>query len=196
MNKMKNKGLTLAELVITMVIASIVAMTLTVLFISEFRLREKINDEITVAREAEAAIDGVSRVLRFAIPDTVQDGFVSQTYANTLYNMYVKVGHLPSAYPTASSNSIYSINFQWFWGVGEWGFEPGILQFMIANWFTAGNFPGTGARGYNVARHLTNFSIVEDPALPDEGWFIISVTARKNDAEITLNTTIRALGEW
>ena len=187
---MNKKALTLIELIVTIVTGFIVAMAITVLFISEFRLREKMKDQIIATREAEAAIDAVSRILRFAIPSSIPEG-TDQMGNQILYGgIFVKVGHLPSAFPEASIDATYTINYTWYYNDAHAGIKAGDLRFGIANWT---GVLDDNVRFFFVAQHLTNFSIEEEPG-GDGEWFIISATAQKNEAVVTLSTTIKAIG--
>ena len=111
---MNKKALTLIELIVTIVTGFIVAMAITVLFISEFRLREKMDDQIRVAREAEAVIDHVSRVLRFSAPgsfyyDPPPDPDNAQYMA--MYYATIVGGQLDSLLPDEST---YVVRYFYF----------------------------------------------------------------------------------
>ena len=197
---MKNKGLTLAELVITMVIASIVAMTLTVLFISEFRLREQINDQITVVREAETVIDHVSRVIRFCpnLTAAFEPHRILNNSGSSYYLVWIKGGRLidsvftqdPYLYVTVYDYYPYHIYpYPVEWPNVPPGWEDQIVMFR------GGSFPNNHPSPFKhiVARYVSNFYIEEDAAMPGGEWLKVFVTARKNDAEITLETSIRRI---
>ena len=187
---MKNKGLTLAELIVTMAIAFIVAMTLTVLFISEFRLREQINDQIAVTRGARAVIDHASRVLKFASPDsfTVNQGVnpAVENYYST-YGMAIVGGQLESLFP--NTNTTYIVRYEYFHDFPGTTIADNQVVFHV---IIPQPIPQPFIPTSMIAHYITDFSIVEDTS---GDWFTVSVTTQKNNAEITLVTTVRRIGE-
>ena len=68
---MKNKGFTLTELIVTMVIGSIIILAITVQFVAEYRFRRAIEERGDSSREARIAMNHMARVLRFVVPGTI-----------------------------------------------------------------------------------------------------------------------------
>jgi len=71
---MTKKGLTLIELVITMVISSLIALALMIFFVAEYRFRVADREKIALIREANIAMHHMTRILRFARAGTIDDG--------------------------------------------------------------------------------------------------------------------------
>jgi len=69
---MKKNGITLIELITTMLIAGIIGLAIAAHFIHEYRFRAAARDRIAFSREAGIAMNHITRVLRFAIPDTIE----------------------------------------------------------------------------------------------------------------------------
>ena len=92
---MKNKGFTLTELVMALVITTLLLFITTMYFVAEYRLRSAINDKVTLVRETRIAMNHMVRILRFAQPGnivtqadqitaTIQGGAVSSIPIDTI----------------------------------------------------------------------------------------------------------------
>ena len=66
---MKNKGLTLIELAVVVVIVAIATLAITMHFVSEQRFRTNVQEKINIGKEARIAMNHMVRVLRFASED-------------------------------------------------------------------------------------------------------------------------------
>lgn len=65
---MKNRGVTLTELIIATVIGGFVILAITVQFVAQQNFITNINDQLAADNEAAIAMRNLTRVLRFAIP--------------------------------------------------------------------------------------------------------------------------------
>jgi prepilin-type N-terminal cleavage/methylation domain-containing protein len=65
---MDNRGLTLTELIVGMVISGIIFLALTCQFVAELTFRTMINDQIAATDEASIVMRHMTRVLRYAKP--------------------------------------------------------------------------------------------------------------------------------
>ena len=79
---MKEKGLSLIELIVTTVVVAIASLTIAAYFVSEYKFRRAMKQRISLSREARIAINHMTRVLRFAQPDTINDTVDNQIIAN------------------------------------------------------------------------------------------------------------------
>jgi len=87
---MRNNGFTLLELAITsMVVIPIILLGVTSLFVTEYNLRAVMQDYAAVSREAQVAMDHMTRVIRFS--DNAQ-------IAGNTVTAHLEPGHL--VYPS------------------------------------------------------------------------------------------------
>jgi len=179
---MYKKGLTLVELILTMVIALVVATSVTVLFIAEFRLRKKMDDQITVAREAQAIIDHTSRVLRFVRSET--NDFTSDISENvSIYTAVISEGHLKDLLPR---EAVYFVQYFYMHDFPDMTEMENRVSFCVMVPNIDQEIPAA-----DIGWYVKDFSIVEEAG---REWFTVSVTTQKNDSEITLTTTIKRIG--
>ncbi|MFC1576647.1 PilW family protein [Candidatus Omnitrophota bacterium] len=68
---MNNKGFSLTELVVTIVISSIVILAIAVLFWGSWHFMDMANKEIEFASESRIAMATMTKILRFAQPSTI-----------------------------------------------------------------------------------------------------------------------------
>lgn len=71
---MKNKGLTLIELVVAITISGLLVLAMTSQFVTEVIFRSTISDQIAVINDASIAIRHMTRILRYAKASTVPAG--------------------------------------------------------------------------------------------------------------------------
>lgn len=65
---MKNRGITLTELIIAVIISGFVILAITVQFVAQQNFIANINDQLSADNEAAIAVRTLTRVLRFAMP--------------------------------------------------------------------------------------------------------------------------------
>ena len=128
--KKKHNGLTLIELLVTMIIVGIAGLAVTMQFVSEYKLRSAIQPRMALANNAVTAMNHMTRLLRFARADTVDVATVPNEISATILD-----GFLPS---TANDIDVhYTLDTQ-----------TGILTFDI---------DGDGVDPYEIARDITAF---------------------------------------
>jgi len=81
---MKNRGITLVELTLTMVLSGILLLVMTCQFIAHQAITTRINNEIAISQEEAVIIEHMSRTLRFAF-STGKTGVYKGPLANDPY---------------------------------------------------------------------------------------------------------------
>jgi prepilin-type N-terminal cleavage/methylation domain-containing protein len=163
---MNNRGLTLIELTVTMVIGGIIFLALTCQFVAELTFRTMINNQIGATDEASIAMRHMTRVLRYAKPSTVSTVIVSGyvTSITATIDKAVAGSNLPEF--TADTVVIYGRK-----SVNTFEYKRGTdAPIIISNRIT--DFPVTW-----VNPNLT-----------------IQLTAQQGNKNSSLNTRIRVLG--
>ena len=69
---MSNRGLTLTELIVAIVISGIVLLALTCQFVAEQTLQKTIQDQVVATNDASIAVRHMARILRYAKQSTIQ----------------------------------------------------------------------------------------------------------------------------
>jgi len=163
---MKNKGLTLIELITAMVITAIVSLAITVYFVSEHRFRGAIRDRIELSREARIAMNHMTRVLRFA--KSVDTAVADQITAVIEGGPEGDSHHHLDFITNDNTTVVYTRN------------ADNTLTYTQGE-----NAP------VEIARNITNFPqpIWKDPELG------IQLTASDGDNVLSIQTKIRALPE-
>lgn len=172
---MKKNGFTLVEVIVAIVISAIVALTFTVFIVTETRLRMNTNNEISATREANLAMDHMTRVLRFADPSTIV--LVPPTGSNPtiLITATIKAGHL-DLFPT-DTDIEYRNN------------DPAVADSTNRILYVIDPL-GPSPTTTQIVDGITNLIIIwNDPELE------IELTAENGDSSVTLNTTIRVMGD-
>jgi len=84
---MENKGLSLIEVILALVISGIVILAMTCQFIAETRFRGTLKDDFATIEEADVAMYSMSRAMRFAYPANI-------TATSGTLNAYIEGGHI------------------------------------------------------------------------------------------------------
>jgi len=111
---MKNRGVTLIELMLVLMMSGILGLTLVSQFIAEQRFRGLLQDERVVLEEADIAMHHMTRALRFAFPNT-KEGPDNVTFPTTTdypeaVQVYIEGGHIT---PFNDSDFGYQVTYRW-----------------------------------------------------------------------------------
>ncbi|MDD3906212.1 MAG: prepilin-type N-terminal cleavage/methylation domain-containing protein [Candidatus Omnitrophica bacterium] len=68
---MNKRGMTLVELIVTMVLGGVLLLAMAVQFAADARIRKSINDQNTANQEAVVIVEHMTRVMRFASASTI-----------------------------------------------------------------------------------------------------------------------------
>lgn len=173
---MKNKGLTLIELVTALVIFGIIGLAITVHFVAEYRFRSAAQDRIAIIREAGIAVDHMTRVLRFAIPNTIGvSPFEDDAETTRLVGAVIERGHVDIVGSGDPDNIEY-----------EYDRDTHAIIYRQG---------GIVATLDGIVKNVTAFNVLWNPEPQPE--FLIRLTVSSDDGLILipLETKIRVLGE-
>ena len=172
--KKKHKGLTLTELIASMVIVAIVGLAVTIQFVAENKMRSAMQPRIMLARKANIAMDHMTRLLRFAYPDTVDLTVPNEISAT------INKEALPQFTGILGEENI---NVHYTLNVGT-----GVLTFDLDNDVDTLNNP---VGPYEIARYITAFG----SDFQDSPNLRITLVAQDGDNSIPLQTTIMTMGD-
>ncbi len=172
---MNNRGLTLVELIVAMVIGGIIVFALTCQFVAELTFRAMINDQIAATDEASIAMHHITRVLRYARPLTVVVRSTPVTLGLTTYTTSI----------TATIDSTVA-------GISL----PEFTADTSVTYGRTGNNSFEYIRGASAAIVISN-RIKAFPVVA--AWWVspnltIQLTAEQGNKNSSLDTRIRVLG--
>ena len=179
----KKNGITLVELIVTIVITSMVALALVGFFTVERHFRKMIDDDVATIRELRHATYHMTRFLRFADPGPnmihirygANPGGGGEPNVIRL-NATIKGGYLTdhALYGTAGVDT----NIAYLWS-------------NIDNALRV-QYGSTGGRGEVLANNITSFRVVQDSA--DNEKLTIALGSQVGDKPVAIETTIKILG--
>lgn len=166
---MKHKGLTLIELVVAMVVTTIIALSMVLYFVGENSFRNMMQERVTLAREARIATNHMTRVLRFAIPDTIDDTIDNQISAT------IAVGDSSNPHLGSITSDTY-------------------VEYILNDDNTLMYTQGIDGTPIEIAEDIIYFdSTFDNPELTIQ--LIAEKTIKGTVKSIPIETTIRVLGE-
>lgn len=175
---MAKKGITLIELSIAMTIGGIMVLAMVCQFVAEQRIRAAVNDKISAVNDASIVMHNMTRVLRYAKPDTVATADDWKRYSKSV-SATIEQGHL---------SDIITDTPVGFGRIGHDDIPAGDVTDDYPNnsflYDKAGTFTC-------VADDITDFDVIWSQAA---NKLTIKVTARKNGKSCSLQTTITPLG--
>ena len=174
---MKNRGLTLIEFIVAMVMGGIILLALTCQFVAEHTFRAMINNQIAATNDASIAMRHMTRVIRYARQSTVS------TTPAAGYN-----ANITATIDRAAAD----ISLPEFTGAGYTA-DPVVIYGRKSD----DTFEYTINNGtpYVISNHIRTFSVTWDSAYKD---LTIQLTAQypaqQGGRSSSLNTNIRVLG--
>ena len=170
---MNNRGFTLIELIIAMVISGVIFLALTCQFVADQTFRAMINNQIAANSEASIAMRHMTRVLRYARPLTVSTTPVAgyDTSITATIDYAVAGNNLPEV--TADTDVTYGRKSD---NTFEVKMGTAGTPSIISKYITA--FPVTPTWWDSVYKNLT-----------------IQLTAQQGNKSSSLNTKIHVLGK-
>ncbi|MCX5667780.1 MAG: prepilin-type N-terminal cleavage/methylation domain-containing protein [Candidatus Omnitrophica bacterium] len=165
---MNNRGLTLVELIIAMVISGIIFLALTCQFVSELTFRTMINNQIAATNEASIVMRHMTRVLRYAKPLTISTTTASGYATSIMATIdYAAAG---SNLPEFTADTVVTYGRK---SDNTFEYSKGGVVDVISNRITA--FPATSSWW-------------------DGADLTIQITAQQGNKSSSLNTKIHVLG--
>ena len=174
----KNRGLTLTELIIAMVIGGIVLLAITCQFVAEQTFRTSINNRIAAINDASIAMHHMTRVLRYAKPSTVSTAPATGYVTSITATIDHAVAHTTAGdnLPEFTANTV-----------------------VIYGWKADNSFEYTrGAATQTISKYITAFPVTSLWWDGANNNLTIQITAQTNakqgNGSSSLNTKIRVLG--
>ena len=166
---MENRGLTLVELIVVMVISGIIFLAVTCQFVAEQTFRTTINDQIAATNDASIAMSHMTRVLRHARHSTVSINAIPVRYIASIratIDQDIAGTNLPEF--TADTQVIYGRK------------QDNTFEYTV---------------GANVAQVISR-NIIAFSATFDRTYKIltVSLTAQRGNKRSSINSKIRVLG--
>lgn len=163
---MKNRGVTLTELIIATVIGGFVILAITVQFVAQQNFITNINDQLAADNEAAIAVRNLTRVLRFAIPASYS---LTGTAGTRTLTINIEGGHLPD-------------------------FTAPTTQVIFARVSGTNTFTYTrGGQTLDVARDITAFDVTPTDGTNRELILNITAVRPRYTRTCALQTMIRLL---
>ncbi len=198
---MKNRGLTLVELVVAMTIGGIILLALTCQFVAEQTFRIMINNQVAATNDASIAMRHMARILRYAKQSTIRLNDVDDLRLGYVTTIRATIDRFVANGVVANSN------------LPEFGdYIPGedntiiceviygrkadnTFEYRLERWTKA-----TGETDYvtsNISNHITDFPVASLWwTEPDKSYKILTIqlTAQHGSESSSLESKIRVLG--
>ena len=166
---MKNKGVTLVELVVVIVISGFIVLAMTCQWVAYVKNSSLISDQFDATTDASLAMHSMERVLRWAVSSATPSINTDANYVTSITVTINKTDSLPEIL-SSPTTVIFGLKAN-----NSFECKVGAAIYVIANDITS--FPISGASWDSVNKELT-----------------LQITATKNTRSCSLESKVHLVG--